>query len=127
MVVGTNHISPNKNLQIYMNPLPTHDTNTIVQPFSVDIVYDSKMDDLNHIVNHVEHVVLSKLVSPPQPQSQPPVQVPLPQPQLQVLSQPKPKSKPQPKPQKQPKNKRPRELSITFDDSETIKDPDGPL
>ena len=69
---------PNQNLQIYMNPLPTPNTNTIAQPSSMDIVYDSKMDDLNHVVNQVEHVVQS--ISPPQPQPQP-------QPQSQVLFQ----------------------------------------
>ena len=74
-----------------MNPLPTHDTNTIAQPSSMDIVYDSKMDDLNHVVNQVEHVVQS--VSPPQSQ-------PLLQSQVSALPQlkPKPKLKCQPKP-----------------------------
>ena len=42
-----------------MNPLPTHATNTIAQPSSMDIVYDSKMDDLNHIIYQVEHVFQS--------------------------------------------------------------------
>ena len=54
---------PNQNLQIYTNPLPIHDTNAIIQPYSMDIVYDSNMDDLNHVVNQVEHLVQS--VSPP--------------------------------------------------------------
>ena len=57
---------PNQNFQIYMNPLPTHDTNTIAQPSSMNIVHDSKMDDLNHMVNQVDHVIPS--ISPPQSQ-----------------------------------------------------------
>ena len=49
-----------------MDPLPTHDTNIIDQPSSMDIMYDSKMDDLNHMVNQVEYVGQS--ISPPQSQ-----------------------------------------------------------
>ena len=70
------------------NPLIAHDINVIAQPSSMDIVYDSKMNDLNHVVNQVEHVVQS--ISPLQPQLQSQV---LAQPQLK----PKPKLRPQPK------------------------------
>ena len=57
----------------------------------MDIGYDSNMDDLNHVVNQLEHVVQS--ISPPQ--SQPRLQF-----QVSTLPQlkPKPKLKPQPKP-----------------------------
>ena len=57
----------------------------------MDIEYDLKMDDFNHVVSQVEHVVQS--VSPPQ--SQPPLKS-----QVSILPQlkPKPKLKPQPKP-----------------------------
>ena len=74
-----------------MNPLPMHDTNTIAQPSSMDIVYDSNIDDFNHMVNQVEHVAPS--LSPPQ--SQPPLQC-----QVSSLPQlkPNPKLKRQPKP-----------------------------
>ena len=50
-------------MAIYMNHLPTHDTNTIAHPSSIDIMYDSKMDDINHVANQVEHVV--QYISPP--------------------------------------------------------------
>lgn len=33
-----------------MYPLSTHDTNVISQTSSMDIIYDSKMGNLNHIV-----------------------------------------------------------------------------
>lgn len=77
-------------MKIYTNPLPTHDTNTIAQPSSMDIVYDSNMDDLNHVFNQVDHVLQS--ISPPQPQLQSQVST---QPQLKHM----PKLKHQPKPQ----------------------------
>lgn len=120
---GNKFVSPpSQNLQIYMNPLPMHDNNTIAQPSTMEIVYDSKMDNLNHVVNQVKHV--GQYVSPPPPQSQPQIQ---PQVQSQPRPKPKPKLKTQPKPRQQHKNKRPRELLLTFDDSETIKAPNGPL
>ena len=40
----------------------------------MDIVYDSNMDNFNHIVNNVEHIDLSQFVSPPQPQTHPQLQ-----------------------------------------------------
>ena len=88
----------NKNKYIYTNTLPLHDTNTIAQHYSMNIMYDSKTDELNHVVNQVEHVVQS--ISPPQSQPLLQSRVSCP-PQLK----PKPKLKPQPKPRQQPKKK----------------------
>ena len=65
---GKKYVSPpNQNLQIYRNHLPTHDTNTISQASSMDFMYDSKMDDLNHVVNQMDNVV--QYVSPHQSQT----------------------------------------------------------
>ena len=59
----------NQNLQIYTNPLASHLENVINQPYSSyhHIDYDEKIQEENHVVNHVELAPQPLISSQPEP------------------------------------------------------------